>query len=224
MSATDTTTPDIPLDEQPMTRRFKEGCWDLHQSAENGAFVKALFKGEIDLDGFGAYLAQGYLVHGVLDECIRAKRDSEPALKALIDDEQFQASRHEDDLRALGCAFETVEALPSTQRAIDLIRETAERDPLMLLGLHYVREGANNGNRFIAKRLRETLALGDGGGLSSLDPYGERQMTKWGAFKEVLDQQDFSKTQRDELVATARTMFQIIMDMHRDLESLARAN
>ncbi|MEM8836296.1 MAG: biliverdin-producing heme oxygenase [Planctomycetota bacterium] len=224
MTATDTSTPDIPLDEQPMTRRFKEGCWDLHQSAENGAFVKALFKGKIDREEFGTFLAQGSLVHGVLDDCIRAERDRVPALKALIDDEQFQADRLRADLDALGFASASIEPLPSTQRAIDLIRETAAKDPLMLLGLHYVREGANNGNRFIAKKLRNTFSIGDGEGLSSLDPYGDRQRAKWDAFKEMLDQQEFSKAQRDELVATARTMFQMIMDMHQDLESLARTN
>jgi heme oxygenase len=211
-AADQTGGPSVPADA-PMTVRFKEGCWDLHQSAEAGDLPKRLLTGELGRDEYAAFLGQMYLLARTLDDRIREHRDSVPALEALIDDAQFQAPYLEADLAHLGVTPGSIDPLPQTGEAIRLVTEASDSDPLMLLGLHYVREGANNGNRFIAKKLRVVLGLEDGGS-AYLDPYGDAQPGRWAAFKRTLDEQDFTPEQRDRLVQAARAMFLAIMSVN----------
>jgi heme oxygenase len=206
--------------DAPMTVRFKEGCWDLHQSAEAADLPKRLLKGELGREEYAAYLGQMLLLSRTLDERIRQHRERIPALAALVDDAQLQTPYLEDDLKYLGVEPGGVDPLPETARAIRLVCDASDRDPLALLGLHYVREGANNGNRFIAKKLRTVLDLDEAQGLRYLDPYGDAQPERWAAFKRTLDEQSFTAEERDRLVGAARAMFKAIMAVN---DGVARA-
>ncbi|MEM0983738.1 MAG: biliverdin-producing heme oxygenase, partial [Planctomycetota bacterium] len=80
------------------------------------------------------------------------------------------------------------------------------------------REGANNGNRFLAARLKGPLGLAEGGA-TYLEPYGEEQPALWAAFKGRLDGLELSASERDEVVASAREMFELIRLVHGDFEA-----
>ena len=99
-------------------------------------------------------------------------------------------------------------------------RAQAATDPLELLGLHYVREGANNGNRYIAMRLRKAWNLphDQTEGFRYLDPYGAEQRPRWERFKQTLDAQTISEAGQATIIAAARDMFGLIMAMHADFE------
>lgn len=199
--------------------QMKEGCWDLHQAAESAELPKRLVKGEVTRDEYRVLVEQSLLLMRRLDEAIVRRRGEVGAL-GLIDDEQLQGPRLEADLEALGGAgggvgAGSIEPLAETRAAMDLVDRVERDDPLALLGLHYVREGANNGNRFVAMKVGPALGLEGGAGLSHLDPYGESQRPKWEAFKAGWDGLGLDEDERLRVVAAGRAMFEAITGLHR---------
>ena len=169
-----------------------------------------------------AYVAMLQSLHApmrALDRHLGAHREDTPAIGALVDDAQMQTPSIERDLEAFGarppegCVGQAGAAL------ISLIDRIERENPVALLGLHYVREGANNGNRFVAIKLREPLGLAKGEGLAYLDPYADRQRERWEAFKTTLDRQEFTPDEADAMVEAARAMFQAIIDLHAELDA-----
>lgn len=208
-------------DARPMSQRFKEGCWDLHQTAETGDFARKMISGTLGREAYVRMLEQALVAMRPLDAAIRKARPSTPALAALVDDAQLQGPYIEEDLRYFDVDPESIEAGPAAKALAARIAECEKTDPLMLLGLHYVREGANNGNHFVAKKLRATMGLPERDGTRHLDPYGSSQRARWEAFKHALDEQSFTAAQKDALVETARSMFRAIIDLHHEADAAA---
>lgn len=198
---------------------MKAGCWDLHQTAENGAIARGLMSGELSKAHYAVLVGQMYLFNARLDAALRDHRPTEPLLDAVIDDEQFQSARYEADLADLGVDRGALRATPGTRTAIELVDRTEDTRPADLLALHYVREGANNGNHYVAKKLAHVWGQTGRAGLSHLDPYGKDQRRRWNAFKAQLDGFAMSEDQKRSLVRTGREMFQAVMAIHRDVES-----
>jgi len=94
----------------------------------------------------------------------------------------------------------------------------AASDELALLGMRYVLEGSNNGNRFIARAIRAGLP---GAPTRYLDPYGEAQRPRWVQFKADMDAVGFEAGQQDRIVAAAQEMFAAIGALSRELADLA---
>lgn len=217
-----TETPTIEMG--PIGQMMKDGCWDLHQAAENGVVAKGLISGELSKADYAALASQMYLFNKRLDEAVRAHRSSQPSLAALIDDEQLQTPYYEADLKDLGVDAESLAPAPGTAEAIALVDRVESENPADLLALHYVREGANNGNRFVARKLMQVWEQGDLTGMKHLDPYGEAQRGKWETFKTTLNNQPFSDDEKRSLVMTGRDMFKAVMAIHKDVESGAAAS
>ena len=213
------TTAGPEIDQRPMTQRLREGCWDLHQTAEGGDFAARMAKGELDSDAYVAMLQALLGPMRLLDERLVAHRDDVPAIGALLEDEQLQAPNIVADLRHFGVEPAAGSVGDAAGALSELIRQTERRDPGALLGLHYVREGANNGNRFVAIKIRKALGLSESVGVRFLDPYGEAQRARWDAFKKTLDQQPFEGAQRDSIVEAAREMFKGIIGIHKELSA-----
>ncbi len=203
----------------PIGQMMKDGCWDLHQSAENGAVARGLISGELSKSDYTTLVSQMYLFNRRLDEAVRARRDTQPSLKALIDDEQLQTPYYEADLKDLGVDADSIEPTPGTAEAIALVDRVEAENPANLLALHYVREGANNGNRFVARKLMQVWGQSGLAGMNHLDPYGEAQRAKWESFKTTLNDQPFSDDEKRSLVTTGREMFKAVIAIHRDIEA-----
>lgn len=208
-------------DPRPMSHRFKEGCADLHQIAETGEFARKMISGTLGRDAYLRMLEQALAAMRPLDDAIRRHRAAVPALAALVDDAQLHAPNLEADLRYFGIEPGAIEPGPAAQALAAAVADAERRDPLLLLGLHYVREGANNGNHYVAKKLRPALGLPERDGTRHLDPYGPAQRTTWEDFKTRLDNQSFTPAQRDALVETARSMFRAIIAMHQEADATA---
>lgn len=206
-------------DQHPLTQRLREGCWDLHQSAESGDFAARMARGELNQDAYVAMLEALYEPMRLLDERLLAHRRGVSALDAILDEPQLQAPHIADDLRHFGAPVPTGPVGDASQALVDLIHRTERRDPAALLGLHYVREGANNGNHFVAIKLRKSLGLSGSAGARFLDPYANEQRARWEAFKKTLDRQAFEPEQRDAIVGAAREMFSAIIAVHRELSA-----
>lgn len=210
-------TADPETDQRPTTQRIREGCWDLHQTAESGDFAMHMAKGDLGTDAYVAMLQALHEPMRVLDERLEARRPDVPAIAEVVTKEQHQAPNLAADLRHFGAEPERRCVGDAARALVDLVHHTEARNPAGLLGLHYVREGANNGNRFVAIKLRKGLGLEEGAGTSFLDPYGDQQRARWEAFKRTLDEQALEPAERDAMVEAAREMFRAIIDVHREL-------
>jgi len=171
----------VPQTETALSDRMKTECWPLHQAAETAERPKRMLKGDIGRDLYIALLEQMLIAMRALDDAIADLRPTVPALAAVVTDDQLQAPAIEADLDHFGADPSAITPLPATRRLVETIRADAADRPIRLLGLHYVREGANNGNVFLAKTLRTSLGLpADGSGTRHLDPYGaDNQRPRW---------------------------------------------
>ena len=211
--------------EAPLTtsRRMREECADLHEAAEHGPFARAMVAATLTREQYADFMGQIHAAMVVLDQRLAEARATTPAINALVDDAQMQAPNLRADLEFLGVQPASVPPRRGAIALIDAANHWAAANPLGLLGLHYVREGANNGNRYVALKLRKAWAhLWDTArpdGFRHLDPYGQDQRPRWDRFKAALDAQPFTPAQQDTLVHAGRDMFKAITAIHDDVAS-----
>lgn len=205
-------------DARPLGQRLREDTRDLHTRAEKSLFQAKLVKGELPKDLYLEGVRQMYVVHRALEAQLAGAREADPRVAAIVTDEQFRAPRIAEDLAHHGLDAGTIEPSPE---AASFVRSLEGASPLALLGMHYVMEGSNNGNRFIARAvagaygMHESLATGRG--LGFLLPHGERQPAVWQAFKDQMAQQHFTEAEMHEVVEAAKTMFGSIIAIHEAL-------
>lgn len=199
--------------QTPISTMMKEGCADLHEQAEHDTIPARMVAGQMTQPEYIILLQQGAIWNKALDRAIRLARPTSPFLTALVDDAQLQGPNYDADLAHFNA---DTDATPSPAVAA-LCHDIEQSDSLTLLGLHYVREGANNGNRYVAKKLRAAWGVSDVAGTRSLDPYGEAQRPRWDKFKTTLDAQPFTNEDKAKLVQAGRLMFTRIMAIHKDL-------
>ncbi|MEM1165229.1 MAG: biliverdin-producing heme oxygenase [Planctomycetota bacterium] len=197
--------------------RLKAETQDLHDAAETHAHQSAMVKGELPLESYIAHLAQHYLVHEALEAHLRGATEVHPAFTEVITAQQYQAPYAEEDLRHFGVDPTVLEPTPGTSALIAQIDAAAREHPIKLLGYHYVLEGSNNGNRFIAMKLKKVYELEDGKGLKYLDPYGTAQRANWAEFKRQMLRLSFTAEHQDLMVQAAREMFEGITQISTDL-------
>lgn len=193
--------------DRTLTTRLKDDNWKLHQIAERAEAPGSLIKGTMPKDGYVGMLTQQWFMNAALDKAFGPLLESHPAIAAFTNKSQFLTPFIEEDLTHFGiCPFhQAVE--PGTQRYIDDI-EAHKDDALFLLGLHYVRLGACNGNRFVAKVVRKAYELPETGeGTRYLDPFGESQREDWWAFKASLDKMELTQAEQDRVFAGTQAAY-----------------
>lgn len=192
---------------RPLTTRLKEDNWDLHQIAERGDGPAALMRGEGTRDDYVRLIEQEYLWNVALDEAVCHAREADRRVADLIPESHLRALGAADDLDYFDTCPCDINPSPGTARFIDYI-ETAEADPMVILGLHYVRTGATNGNRFVAKKLRQLFDLPDTGeGTAYLDPWGTEQRGVWDSFKTALGQTEFTEDEQGRIFRGVRDSY-----------------
>jgi len=206
-------------DSRPITQRLKEDTKDLHTRAERGPFQQALVRGQLPKEAYVAMLEQLWVVHKALEARLREFAPANPAIASVVKPEQHQQPYAEEDLAHFGVETDSIEPGSGARGFVQMVdRSTAE--PIRLLGIHYVLEGSNNGNRFIAKAIGPAIGIAPGQpGTRYLDPYGESQREKWAQFKTDLEACDLTEAQMDAMVDAARDTFQAMIDLYEDLAS-----
>ncbi len=208
----------MTTETRPLGQRLKEDNWDLHVQAEHDTLPQHMVRGTIPKETYAELLGQMWLVSRKLDAAIVATRDGVPVLKELVTDRQLQTPYLEEDLAHWGVETAGLEPLPGTAGLIADIERSRDENPIRLFGLHYVREGANNGNKYVAMKIRKAWGVEDGAGFRYLDPYGSDQRPMWEAFKTRLNEIELSEDEKSAIVAGARSMFEHIIAMHKDFE------
>ena len=203
---------------RPIMTRLKEDTAKMHAAAEGQPLEQAMVKGGLPREVYVRSLGQRLLLHRALEPLLYEARSKVPAIAAVVDDSQ-KVPYIEADLRFYGVDPDSVKPLPAAAQFIAYVNEQAAANPLALLGIWYVFEGSTNGARYIAKALRKSYNLEGEAGTTFLDPYGEEQRGKWGAFRETMNAQRFTEAEMDLLVAAAGATFTGIMHVDREVFS-----
>lgn len=213
------------VDNRPITQRLKEDNWDLHEQAEHDRVPQAMVNGEISREGYVELLKQMWVINRALDSALVAARETTPIINDLIPDRQLQEPYLRADLEHFGVDVSTIEPTDAALVMLDHVKHLSESDPHALFGLHYVREGANNGNKFVAMKLKKAwgVDLESRDGFRYLDPYGKEQRPLWEAWKARLADYPLTEPEKDSVFNGARSMFERIIALHKDLEALVLA-
>lgn len=196
---------------------LKTSTASLHDAAEGHQFQRSLVKGDLSREQYGAYLAQLLFIHRALEAELRRHAASTPAIARVVKPYQFQEPYLIEDLAFYGVDAAGVQPLPATASIVNEILNASERDPVSLLGYHYVLEGSNNGNVFIAKALGKAFGLTGVQGLKYLNPYGDQQRAYWAAFKDDMNACGFSPAQMKTLATAAMSMFKAIGEVSSEM-------
>ncbi|MEM9373243.1 MAG: biliverdin-producing heme oxygenase [Planctomycetota bacterium] len=206
----------MAVTERTLSTRLKDDNWALHQIAEKTEGPGSLLKGTLPEDGYRTMLAQGWLMSRALDAGVAEALGAHPGLTSFVLPEQMYARHYEADLEHYGIETDSITPEPGCERYLAEI-EANRGDHMFMLGLHYVRLGASNGNKFVAMKVRKTYGLPETGeGTRALDPFGPDQREKWQAFKSALDAHDFTPEQADRVFDGTRAAFEHAVCYHLD--------
>lgn len=187
---------------------LRDSTAEHHGRAEKSELQRLLVTGKVARQQYEEHLVQMLILHRTLDRALRTAAETCPEVATVVREEQYQEPYLLDDLAFLRRDCDAMEALPTTRAIVAEIEQTAADDPCALLGYHYVLEGANNGNRFIARAMAGPLGVRPGApGTRYLDPYGDRQRELWAAFMVHLDEIALTPASRARAVACAKSMF-----------------
>lgn len=201
--------------------RLREGTKVLHDAAEGHAFQRTLFAGQLPPDSYAEYLGQMFCIYRALENALRAAQAARPEIRSVVKSHNYREQDLRRDLAHFDVNADAVEPLPATRTLLDQIAKAQADEPAALLGMHYVLEGSNNGNHFIAKNIRKAYAL-DGAGASFLDPYGEMQRPRWAEYKQDLGAVSLTDAEADAMVAAAQDMFRAIGRISEELDAVRR--
>jgi heme oxygenase len=198
--------------------RLKEGTKSLHDAAEGHAFQRTLFAGQLSRVSYADYLGQMYCLYAALEDALRQAQTHRPEISTVVKPHNLRQDDLTSDLAHFGLDPTKVSPLPATRALIDAIKDTRSTNPLALLGMHYVLEGSNNGNHYIAKNIRKAYDLDDAGA-RFLDPYGEGQRSRWAEYKQALGAVNLTEAESDALLAAAQEMFRAIGRISQELDA-----
>lgn len=169
-----------------MRDRLRNATGEAHDAIEALPFQEAVRSHGLPPEGYREYLGALLPLRRALEGELRAARD--PRIAGLWSDEMARAPMLAADLGGGGGAsgvtsIARVRALLAAHR----VRVEGEHDPVTLVGVAYVLEGATQGGIALAKDLHRTAAAGGFGTsfLGGTDPRALRD--QWLAFAARLD-------------------------------------
>jgi len=201
--------------------RLRDGTKALHDAAEGHAFQRTLFAGQLPQASYADYLGQMFCLYAALERALTEAQTARPEIADVVKEHNLREKDLRKDLAHFGVDVDAVEPLPATHALIERIGATARENPIALLGMHYVLEGSNNGNHFIAKNIRKAYDL-DGVGARFLDPYGEAQRPRWAEYKQALGAVALTEAEADAVLAAAQDMFRAIGRISEELDAVRR--
>jgi heme oxygenase len=197
-------------------RMLKEGTQKLHDQAESGNFQVRMVNGELARMEFASFLGQMHHIHETLDPALSAAAASDDRVASIFEEAHLRLGRVQQDLKDLE-STEIADPLPATTKFLDYVKTMEASSPASLIGVLYVKEGATNGNKFVAKKLRDTMELGPDMAMGYLDPHGKEQRKRWNAFKETLNELNLTEDEQNDCVAVAQETFQMVMDISKQI-------
>ena len=212
-----------PAPPLALSLALKRTTADLHTRAEKHPTQAKFVGGSATPDEYAAFLVQMAALHAALEPALQSCAADVPALQGVVRPHHFRQAAASADLRALGHLPGSDAPLPATARFCERLNTLSRRDPVSLLGVLYVLEGATNGGRFIAAAVRPALALPEGIGTTYLDPHGPHQQARWSQFRTSVDEQKLTPAEQAAVVAAACDTFEAIYEILEGLNSTSRS-
>ncbi|MCR9218022.1 MAG: biliverdin-producing heme oxygenase [bacterium] len=201
-----------------LAQMLKEGTASLHDQAEHAAFQTRMVSGELSRAEFIDFLNQVLLVHRTLDGLLSEAAATDHRVATMFHPVHRREEKIEADIERLGGTV-GAEPLASTSRFLAAVDHLTDRCPVALIGVLYVNEGATNGNKVVAKRIRDGLGLQKDFALDYLDPHGSEQRRNWMAFKGMLDELQMTEAERESCLDAAKATFGLFMEMSEEMDS-----
>ena len=199
--------------------KLREGTQELHDQAEAGNLQDKMVNGTLSKEEFAAFIAQMKIVHAALEPALSSASTNDSRIAKIFDDDHIRIDKIQQDLVDLEWEGD-ITPLPATERFVNYVHEKIDNNPIALIGVLYVEEGATNGNKYISKKLIPALGLEEGKALGFLDPHGDEQRTKWNRFKETLNELDLSEEEEATCVESAQETFRMIMNISSELNTV----
>jgi heme oxygenase len=196
---------------------LKEGTKQTHNEAESNDFQRQLASAELSLDTYGKYLGQLYLVHDFLEHQLADNK----MLNQVVTPDQFQAGYLQRDLTALGINANEVQPLQSTTEILFRMEQSQRKNPISLLGHHYVLFGSKHGGKYIAVQLRKAFNF-DSAGCLYFDPYGTTFQSHWSDFRSAMDKLVTTSTVAELVLHSARDMFRYVGALGSELSTIGQ--
>ena len=192
---------------------LKEGTQDLHDQAESGEFQSRMVEGDLARSEFASFLAQMLHLHCEIDAIYDEAAEKDHRFASIYDSTIHK--RHsliQRDLSDLGVE-DVSPAFGVTTSFTDAVRHALATLPVSVLGLLYVKEGATNGNKFVLRKIQETLGLADTCATGYMDPHGMKQRKRWNQFKRDLNELELTPEEQESCLGIARRSFSMFMEI-----------
>ncbi len=170
---------------------------DLHKETEQDNLARFILDHSITMSQYMDLLQQNWYAYHSIDQIISANESQIPAyLKEFADGAKSDALQK--DIKAIN--FTTDSAAINSDKKIT---------GAMILGMIYVTEGSMMGGLLIRKNLESCTLLN-----SSLEHHffgksAPEVLKRWNAFKNAVNEQEFSDAEMEEAVAGAKLAFTI---------------
>jgi len=222
LAATSTPGPDSPLSEE-----LKSHTAAAHAAAEESTFVAELMGGTLDSAALAALLAQSLVIYRALEEALAGHAD-DPQLGGFIDPRLFRVPALEADLAYhYGPDWEAMLAdgriavAPATRAYAQKLATVGPGSIEFLLAHHYVRYmGDLSGGQIIQRLVQRHYGIADAGLNFYTFPAIEKPKPYKDAYRERLDSTNFSRTQKDAILAFAAESFELNRAVFVDLATL----
>ena len=206
-----------------LAQLLKDGTADLHELAEHAAFQTRMVNGVLTRAEFIDFLNQVLIVHHTLDGLLSEAAAADDRVGAMFRPVHHREEKIEADIERLGGSV-GAEPLASTNRFLADVERLGDECPVALIGVLYVNEGATNGNKVVAKRIRDGLGLEKDFALDYLDPHGPDQRRNWMAFKGMLDELKMTEAEREACLDAAKATFRLFMEMSAEMDDAPAVN
>lgn len=173
----------------PFSQALRERTWSSHSASEGAGFMTELMQGKGTRDDYIALVVQHYYIYEALEAAARGMED-DPIASAFVSPKLTRLPAIEADLDfLLGDGWrETISPLPTTQRYVDRINETATWNG-GFIAHHYTRYlGDLSGGQHIGRLMQRHFGFDTNGILFYI-------------FDEIASPADFKETYREQLDA-----------------------
>lgn len=198
-----------------LTNRIREAIAADHDTIENTKFSVALITGRIPTHDYLFSLAQLHHIHAALEEeCAKSEELAPFFTSAMI-----RTKAIESDLASFSTTLEDFDVIEQTEEAIALIRQTAETNPLALIGCIYILEGSRMGSLMLAKPIAAALGrdpqLGNG-----IDYHveGSRETPmRFRGWKATVAEAGFDSVLEDQIESAAKSFMKRLLHLYANL-------
>lgn len=190
----------------PVMDRLQEATSGIHEAVEQLPFNQQLMAGDLEPEGYGAWLRALLAIHRGLEQAVRTCQD--PTIEQVWSPDRYRADLLVEDLETLGLPVSPPDGEPSSahreaRRLADRLRSAS---PDALAGALYVFEGATLGGMMIARQLeRRAPHLAEA--TAYYTAYGDRTRPMWTAFSEAMNEVLTAPDQIRRCLRSARGTF-----------------